>query len=57
MVFQGMTTVRNFGQDIYIADLVVIAVTREMGPLLTAVIMAGRSGAAFAAEIGTMKIE
>jgi phospholipid/cholesterol/gamma-HCH transport system permease protein len=56
MVFQGMNTVRNFGQDVYIADLVVIAVTREMGPLLTAVIMAGRSGAAFAAEIGTMKL-
>jgi phospholipid/cholesterol/gamma-HCH transport system permease protein len=56
MVFQGMTTVTNFGQTVYIADLVVIAVTREMGPLLTAVIMAGRSGAAFAAEIGTMKL-
>jgi phospholipid/cholesterol/gamma-HCH transport system permease protein len=56
MVFQGMNTVRNFGQDVYIADLVVLAVTREMGPLLTAVIMAGRSGAAFAAEIGTMKL-
>jgi phospholipid/cholesterol/gamma-HCH transport system permease protein len=56
MVFQGMNTVRNFGQIAFIADLVVIAVTREMGPLLTAVIMAGRSGAAFAAEIGTMKL-
>jgi phospholipid/cholesterol/gamma-HCH transport system permease protein len=56
MVFQGMNTVRNFGRDVYIADLVVMAVTREMGPLLTAVIMAGRSGAAFAAEIGTMKL-
>jgi phospholipid/cholesterol/gamma-HCH transport system permease protein len=56
MVFQGMNTVRNFGTMVYIADMVVIAVTREMGPLLTAVILAGRSGAAFAAEIGTMKL-
>jgi phospholipid/cholesterol/gamma-HCH transport system permease protein len=56
MVFQGMNTVRDFGSIIYIADMVVIAVTREMGPLLTAVILAGRSGAAFAAEIGTMKL-
>jgi hypothetical protein len=44
------------GPKIYIADMVVIAVTREMGPLLVAVILAGRSGAAFAAEIGTMKV-
>jgi phospholipid/cholesterol/gamma-HCH transport system permease protein len=56
MVFQGMTTVRNFGSIIYIADMVVVAVTREMGPLLTAIILAGRSGAAFAAELGTMKL-
>jgi phospholipid/cholesterol/gamma-HCH transport system permease protein len=56
MVFQGMNTVRNFGNMIYIADMVVVAVTREMGPLLTAVVIAGRSGAAFAAEIGTMKL-
>lgn len=56
MVFQGMNSVRNFGNIIYIADMVVIAVAREMGPLLTAVILAGRSGAAFAAEIGTMKL-
>jgi len=56
MVFQGMETVTNFGSNIFIADMVVFAVTREMGPLLTAVILAGRSGAAFAAEIGTMKL-
>jgi phospholipid/cholesterol/gamma-HCH transport system permease protein len=56
MVFQGMKTVSNFGNPAYIADMVVIAVSREMGPLLTAVILAGRSGAAFAAEIGTMKL-
>ena len=56
MVFQGMKSVSNFGNPVFIADMVVIAVTREMGPLLTAVILAGRSGAAFAAEIGTMKL-
>ena len=56
MVFQGMNTVRNFGSIIYIADMVVIAVTREMAPLLTAIVLAGRSGAAFAAETGTMKL-
>jgi phospholipid/cholesterol/gamma-HCH transport system permease protein len=56
LVFQGIDTVRTFGQDIFIADIVVIAVTREMGPLLTALILAGRLGGAFAAEIGTMKL-
>jgi phospholipid/cholesterol/gamma-HCH transport system permease protein len=56
MVFQGMNTVRNFGSIIYIADMVVVAVSREMAPLLTAIILAGRSGAAFAAEIGAMEL-
>jgi phospholipid/cholesterol/gamma-HCH transport system permease protein len=56
MVFQGVHTVQSFGSSIYIADVVVLGVTREMAPLLTAVILAGRSGAAFAAEIGSMKI-
>jgi phospholipid/cholesterol/gamma-HCH transport system permease protein len=56
MVFQGMNSVNRFGNPVFIADMVVIAVTREMAPLLTAVIMAGRTGAAFAAEIGTMKL-
>lgn len=56
MVFQGMNSVRSFGANIYIADMVVISVTREMGPLLTAVVLSGRTGAAYAAELGTMKI-
>ena len=47
---------RQFGADIYIADLVGIGMTRELGPLITAIILTGRSGSAFAAEIGTMKI-
>ena len=56
MVFQAMSRMGNFGADIFIADLVVISVTREMGPLVTAIILAGRSGSAFAAELGTMKL-
>jgi phospholipid/cholesterol/gamma-HCH transport system permease protein len=56
MVFQGMNSINRFGNPVFIADMVVIAVSREMAPLLTAVIMAGRTGAAFAAEIGTMKL-
>lgn len=56
MVFQGVSTVSSFGANIYLADMVVIAVTREMAPLLTGVIMAGRSGASFAAALGSMKI-
>jgi phospholipid/cholesterol/gamma-HCH transport system permease protein len=56
MVFQGMNSINKFGNPVFIADMVVIAVSREMAPLLTAVIMAGRTGAAFAAEIGTMKL-
>ena len=56
MAFQAATTLSNFGAAIYVADIVTLSTTREMGPLLTAVILAGRSGAAFAAEIGTMKV-
>lgn len=56
MAFQAANSLTTFGAPIYIADIVTISTTREMAPLLTAVIMAGRSGAAFAAEIGTMKI-
>lgn len=47
---------RQFGADIYTVDLVAIAVLREMGVLLTAIIVAGRSGSAFAAEIGVMRL-
>jgi phospholipid/cholesterol/gamma-HCH transport system permease protein len=47
---------RQFGADIYVANLVGLSITRELGPLMTAIIASGRSGAAFAAEIGTMKV-
>jgi phospholipid/cholesterol/gamma-HCH transport system permease protein len=45
-----------FGANIYVADLVGLSITRELAPLMTAIIVAGRSGAAFAAEIGAMKV-
>ena len=48
--------VRAFGAGIYTADLVAVAMIREMSPIMTAIIMAGRTGASYAAEIGTMKV-
>ena len=54
--FQAAVQLSQFGADIYIANLVGLSITRELGPLMTAIIAAGRSGAAFAAEIGTMKV-
>jgi len=56
MAFQAAVQLRQFGANIFVADLVALSLLRELGPLLTAIIIAGRSGAAFAAEIGTMKI-
>ena len=52
----GAAQLRQFGAAIYIANLVAISTTREMGPLLTAVIVAGRTGSSIAAEIGTMVV-
>ncbi len=54
--FVGVMQLKNFGAGIYTADLVAIAMIREMAPIMTAIIMAGRTGAAYAAEIGTMKV-
>jgi phospholipid/cholesterol/gamma-HCH transport system permease protein len=54
--FQASVQLQQFGADIYVANLVGLSITRELGPLMTAIIAAGRSGAAFAAEIGTMKV-
>jgi phospholipid/cholesterol/gamma-HCH transport system permease protein len=56
MAFQGLTGARGFGSPILVADVVTLSTTREMAPLLTGVIVTGRSGAAIAAEIGSMKI-
>lgn len=56
MAFQSAVQLRQFGADIYVADLVGLSITRELGPLMTAIIVCGRSGAAFAAELGTMSV-
>ena len=56
--YQTAAPLRQFGSgsDVFIADIVAAAMIREMGPLITAILLAGRSGSAFAAEIGTMKV-
>ncbi len=56
MAFQAAIPMRMFGAEIYVANLIGIAMVRELGPLMTAIVLAGRSASAFAAEIGTMKI-
>jgi phospholipid/cholesterol/gamma-HCH transport system permease protein len=56
LAFMGAVQLRTFGAQIYVADLVAIASTREMGCLMTGIIMAGRTGAAFAAQLGTMRV-
>jgi phospholipid/cholesterol/gamma-HCH transport system permease protein len=56
LAFQSAISMKNFGAEIYVADLVVIVLFRELGPLITAFVLAARTGSAFAAEIGTMKV-
>jgi len=56
LAFQGAVQLAQFGADVYVADLVGLAVVREFGPLITAVILTGRTGAAIAAELGTMRV-
>ena len=56
MAFQAAIPMRQFGTEIYVANLIGLATLRELGPLMTAIILAGRSASAFAAEIGTMKV-
>ena len=56
MAFQAAPPLREFGVDIYVVNLVSLAMLRELGPIMTAIVLAGRSGSAFAAEIGTMKV-
>jgi len=53
---QGAYQLEKFGAGYYVTALVGVSMTRELGPLITAIIIAGRSGSAFAAEIGTMKV-
>jgi len=56
LALQSANQLRQFGANIYVADLVAVAMVGEMGPLMTAILIAGRSGSAIAAEIATMKV-
>ncbi|HSX84239.1 MAG TPA: ABC transporter permease [Cellvibrio sp.] len=56
LAYLGSVQLRQLGAQIYVADLVAIGMVREMGALMTAVIMAGRTGAAYAAQLGTMQV-
>ena len=56
LAFQGAMQLRQFGAEIFVVDLLAISVLRELGILLTAIIVAGRSGSAFTASIGSMKM-
>lgn len=56
LAYVGAIQLRQFGAQVYVADLVGIGMTREMGAMMAAIIMAGRTGAAFAAQLGTMQV-
>jgi phospholipid/cholesterol/gamma-HCH transport system permease protein len=56
IAYLSASQLRNYGADIYVVDLITVGVLRELGVLLTAIIVAGRTGSAFAAEIGSMKL-
>jgi phospholipid/cholesterol/gamma-HCH transport system permease protein len=56
IAYQGAVQLAKFGADIFIVDTVGISITRELGPMITAIVIAGRSGSAYTAEIGAMKI-
>jgi phospholipid/cholesterol/gamma-HCH transport system permease protein len=56
LAFVGAAQLEQFGAAIYVADLVGVAMVRDVGALMTAIVMAGRSGAAYAAELGSMKV-
>ena len=56
LAFQSAVPMKRFGAEIFVADLIGLSMVRELGPLMTAILLAGRTGAAFAAEIGTMHV-
>ena len=56
LAFVGAVELQRFGAAVYVADLVGIAMVREMGAIMTAILMSGRAGAAFAANLGTMQV-
>ncbi len=57
LAFQAAYQLKKVGALIYVADLVGVSITRELGPIITAIIVSGRSGSAYAAEIGSMKAQ
>ncbi len=56
MAFQGATQLQRFGAGVFVADMISVSMVRELAPLMTAIILTGRTGAAIAAELGTMKV-
>jgi len=56
LAYSGAIVLKRFGADIWVADLIGVAMTREMGAMMVGVVLAGRTGASFAAEIGSMKV-
>ncbi|MCZ4352475.1 ABC transporter permease [Roseovarius aestuarii] len=56
LAFQGATQLRQFGAEVFVVDLISIAVLRELGILLTSIVVAGRSGSAYTAAVGSMKM-
>ncbi|WP_456430991.1 MlaE family lipid ABC transporter permease subunit [Nitratifractor sp.] len=56
IAYQTLVQLQQFGADIYVVDAIGIAITRELGPMITAIVIAGRSASSYAAEIGTMKL-
>jgi phospholipid/cholesterol/gamma-HCH transport system permease protein len=56
LAFVGNVTLRRFGAAIYVANVVTVAMVRELGPVMTSIVMAGRTGSAYAAQLGTMKV-
>lgn len=57
LAFQGATQLQRFGAEVFVVELISISVLRELGILLTAIIVAGRSGSAFTASVGSMKVQ
>jgi len=57
LAFQCAAALKSFGVEIYVSDMLAIALFRELGPIITAIVLAGRTGSAFAAEIGAMKVD
>jgi phospholipid/cholesterol/gamma-HCH transport system permease protein len=56
LAFVGLVQLKQFGADIFVAKLVAVAMVREMGGMMTGIIMSGRTGASFAAQLGTMRV-